>query len=64
MAVPVEILEEMVRMYRGLELSDEEIDKVQANLEFYLDEMEKLEELDLSSVFSARLLSAGEGGQP
>ncbi len=64
MAVPVEILEEMVRMYRGLELSDEEIDKVQANLEFYLDEMEKLEELYLSSVFSARLLSAGEGGQP
>ena len=63
MAVPVEILEEMVRMYRGLELSDEEIDKVQANVEFYLEEMEKVEELDLSNVFSARLLRAGEGGQ-
>jgi Asp-tRNA(Asn)/Glu-tRNA(Gln) amidotransferase C subunit len=62
--IPKETLEEMVRVFRGLDLSDEEIDKVQANLETYLEEMAKLEELDLSSVFSARLLNAGEGSQP
>ncbi len=56
MAVRDETLKAMIRDYNGFELSDEELALIRPELEFYLDELKKLEELDLSDVFSSRLL--------
>ena len=51
-----ETLKAMIRDYNGFDLSDEELELVRPELEFYLAELKKLEELDLSTVFSSRLL--------
>ena len=51
-----ETLKAMIRDYNGFELSDEELELVRPELDFYLDELNKLEELDLSNLFSSRLL--------
>ena len=51
-----ETLKAMIRDYDGFELSDEELELVRPELEFYLHELKKLEDLDLSGVFSSRLL--------
>jgi hypothetical protein len=51
-----ETLKAMIRDYKGLELSDEELELVRPELESYLSELEKLEDLDLSDLFSSRLL--------
>jgi len=50
-----ETLKAMIRDYKGLELSDEELELVRPELESYLSELEKLEDLDLSDLFSSRL---------
>ena len=60
MAVQDETLRAMIRDYNGFELSDEELALVRPELENYLDELKKLEELDLSDVFSSRLLRLPE----
>ena len=60
MAVLDETLRAMIRDYSGFELSDEELALVRPELENYLDELKKLEELDLSNVFSSRLLRLPE----
>ncbi len=60
MAVQDETLKAMIRDYNGFDLSDEELALVRPELEFYLDELKKLEELDLSDVFSSRLLRLPE----
>ncbi len=60
MAVQDETLKAMIRDYNGFELSDEELALIRPELEFYLDELKKLEELDLSDVFSSRLLRLPE----
>jgi hypothetical protein len=52
----------MIRDYHGLALSDEELELVRPELDNYVAEVEKLRELDLSHVLSARLLRAQEGG--
>ena len=51
-----ETLIAMIRDFDGFELSDEELELVRPELEYYLDELKKLEELDLSTVFSSRLM--------
>ena len=51
-----ETLKAMIRDYNGLELSDEELELVRPELETYLAELKKLEDLDLSDVFSGRLM--------
>ena len=51
-----ETLKAMIRDFNGFDLSDEELELVRPELEYYLDELKKLEELDLSTVFSSRLL--------
>lgn len=63
MTIPKETLQAMIRSYHGFTLSDEELELVRPELETYLQEVEKLRELDLSSVMSSRLLRAQEGGQ-
>ena len=62
MAIPKETLQAMIRDYHGLALSDEELELVRPELDNYVAEVEKLRELDLSHVLSARLLRAQEGG--
>ena len=56
MSIPNETLKAMIRDYNGLELSDEELELVRPELEFYLIELQKLEDLDLSDIFSGRLM--------
>jgi hypothetical protein len=53
----------MVHEYHGFHLSDEELERIQPELESYLAEAERLRELDLANVLSARLLHVDEGGQ-
>ena len=62
MAISTETLKAMIRDFKGFELSDEELDLVRPEIENYLAEVEKIRELDLSNVMSARLLRAKEGG--
>jgi hypothetical protein len=63
MTLSVETLKAIIREYQGFELSDEELERVRPELESYLAEAERLRELDLSTVMSARLLRAQEGGK-
>ena len=51
-----ETLKAMIRDYDGLELSDEELELVRPELESYFSELKKMEDLDLSDVFSGRLM--------
>ena len=60
MSIQNETLKAMMRDYNGLELSDEELELVRPELESYLAELEKLEDLDLSDVFSGRLMRLPE----
>ena len=52
MSIPNETLKAMIRDYNGIELSDEELELVRPELESYFAELKKLEDLDLSDVFS------------
>ena len=63
MAISNETLKAMVRDYHGFEVSDEELDLIRPELESYMAEIEKLRDLDLSNVMSARLMRAEEGGE-
>ena len=56
MSISNETLKAMIRDYNGLELSDEELDLVRPELESYIAELKKLDDLDLSDVFSGRLM--------
>ena len=62
MSISTETLRAMIRDFKGLELSDEELELVRPELESYLAEVEKIRELDLASVMSSRLLRAKDGG--
>ena len=62
MTITKETLQAMIREFHGIELSDEELEMVAPALESYMVEVEKLRDLDLSSVMSGRILSAEEGG--
>jgi len=61
MAIPNEMLQAMIKSYHGFELTDDELERVRPELENYLNEVDKLRDLDLSSVMSSRLLRAQEG---
>jgi len=60
MSIPNETLKAMIRDYNGIELSDEELELVRPELESYFAELNKLEDLDLSDVFSGRLMHIPE----
>ena len=61
MSIPNETLHAMIRSYYGFTLTDDELELVRPELDSYLEEVEKLRELDLASVMSGRLLRAQEG---
>ena len=62
MSVPDETLKAMIRDFHGFDLSDDELELIRPELDSYLDEIERLRDLDLSRVFSGRLLRVDEGG--
>ena len=64
MPVTRELLRAMLDTFGGLEMTDEELDAVLPSVQMYADQAAKLQELDLSEVFSARLLRADERSQP
>ena len=61
MAITKRTLKAMLQDYHGFDLSDAELELVMPELENYAVEIEALEELDLSSVMSGRLLRVKEG---
>jgi len=64
MSIPKETLQAMIHSYQGFMLTDDELELVRPELDSYLNEVEKLRELDLANVMSGRLLRAQEGGEP
>ena len=64
MAISNETLKAMIRDYRGIELSDEELELIRPEVESYMEAMAGIEELDLANLMSGRLLHAEEGGVP
>ena len=63
MVVQKDTLKAIIRDYHGFDLTEEEMELVRPELDSYLAEVEKLRELDLSSVMSSRLLRVKEGGE-
>lgn len=61
MVLTRETLKAMIQEYQGFPLSDEELEQVLPELENYCRAVEQLRSLDLSAVFSGRLLRAQEG---
>jgi hypothetical protein len=55
-----ETLQAMIRDYDGIALSDEELELVWPELQNYVAAVEQLDELDLSALFSGRLLRVAE----
>ncbi len=58
MAISDETLKAIIRDYHGFELSSAELALIRPELDSYIAELEKLREIDLSGVMSARLLHA------
>ena len=56
MTISDETLKAMIRDFNGFELSDNELALIRPELDSYLAEIERLRDLDLSGVFSGRLL--------
>ena len=63
MTISDQTLKAMIRDFHGFDLSDEELTLVRPELEYYLEQLEIIAELDLADVFSSRLLRVEEGGQ-
>ncbi len=62
MGISKETMQAIIRDYGGFELSDEELDLVQPEVDGYLEAMAEIADLDLAGVMSSRLLRAAEGG--
>ena len=56
MVVPDDTLKAIIRDYQGFELTDDELDLVRPEVDFYLAELARLDDLDLSDVMSSRLI--------
>lgn len=61
MEISKETLRVMIRSYKGFDLTDDEMDLVLPELQSYFEAVDKMNELDLSDTFSARLSRAREG---
>ncbi len=62
MGISKETMQAIIREYGGFDLSDEELDLVQPEVDGYLEAMAGVADLDLADVMSSRLLRAAEGG--
>ncbi len=56
MSVSDETLQAIIREYNGFELSAAELELVRPEVDYYLEQLAILEDLDLSEVLSGRLL--------
>lgn len=56
MSVSDETLQAIIRDYGGFELSAEELEMVRPEIDYYLEQVEILKDLDLSDTMSGRLL--------
>ncbi len=56
MPVSDDTLKAIIRDYQGFDLTDEELELVRPEIDFYLAELAKLDGLDLSDVMSSRLI--------
>ena len=56
MSVSDETLQAIIRDYNGFELSAEELELVKPEIDFYLQQLAILDDLDLSDTMSGRLL--------
>ncbi len=56
MSVSDETLQAIIREYNGFELSANELELVRSEVDFYLEQVALLDDLDLSGVLSGRLL--------
>ena len=56
MSVSNETLQAIIREYNGFELTDSELELVRPEVDYYLEQLAILDELDLSEVLSGRLL--------
>ncbi len=71
MSVSDDTLQAIIRDYNGFELSAAEMELVRPEIEYYMEQVKILEDLDLSGAMSGRLLrmpaadesEAGKGGQ-
>ena len=61
MVLTRETLKALIQEYQGFPLSDEELERVRPELENYCRAVEQPRALDLSAVFSGRLLRVQEG---
>lgn len=62
MAISAETLKAMISDFNGFELTEEELELIRPELDAYMDAVESIRDLDLSSVMSSRLLRVKEGG--
>ena len=58
MPIQDETLKAIIRDYHGFELSNAELALIRPELESYMEDLEKLRDMDLSGVMSVRLLHA------
>lgn len=61
MPVTKEMLRAMLETLGGLDMSDEELEKAVPQVQIYADQSVKLQQLDLSKVYSGRLLHPEDG---
>lgn len=61
MPVTKEMLRAMLESLGGLDMSDEELKRAVPQVQIYADQSVKLQELDLSEVYSGRLLHPEDG---
>ena len=61
MGVSKETLRNILSEFGGLEMTDDELAKAVPMVQAYVDRLEKIKDLDLSTVMSSRLLRAKEG---
>ena len=56
MSVSDETLQAIIREYNGFELSAAELELVRPEIDYYMEQLATLDDLDLSSTLSGRLL--------
>jgi hypothetical protein len=63
MGVSDETLQAIIRDYNGFELSAEELELVKPEIEYYMQQLAILDDLDLSDEMSGRLLKMDSGDE-
>lgn len=63
MLISTETLKAMISDYQGFELTDDELAIVKPEIEFYLSELARWEDLDLSAMMSSRLLRVPQNNE-